>query len=128
MQSEQICTVPSSIMRYLTARHRSSTGLNFPCPRNFPARFFAGSSPSPMPAHECRVVPPILTAAIPVDAVIANECELFPPKVEEDALSALDLVQHCCLLWGQLHIRRLGFQWGKVSTKINTFTLVRCRR
>ncbi|KAI0344110.1 hypothetical protein BDW22DRAFT_1305332, partial [Trametopsis cervina] len=32
----------------------------------------AGSFPSPIAAHECSVLPPTLTAAIPVEAVTAN--------------------------------------------------------
>ncbi|KAI0047662.1 hypothetical protein FA95DRAFT_1463630, partial [Auriscalpium vulgare] len=34
--------------------------------------FSARSSPRPIPAHECSVVPPIFTDAMPVDAVIAS--------------------------------------------------------
>ncbi|KAI0317992.1 hypothetical protein OF83DRAFT_1030784, partial [Amylostereum chailletii] len=36
------------------------------------ASFSAVSFPRRIPAQECRVVPPILRDAIPVDAVIAN--------------------------------------------------------
>ncbi|KII93469.1 hypothetical protein PLICRDRAFT_65084, partial [Plicaturopsis crispa FD-325 SS-3] len=61
----------SSIIRVRTFCHRLRTFLNFGCPRNLPASFFASSCPKPIPAHECSVVPPMLTDAMPVDAVMA---------------------------------------------------------
>ncbi|EGO28446.1 hypothetical protein SERLADRAFT_380103, partial [Serpula lacrymans var. lacrymans S7.9] len=71
----------SSITNVLTCRHRSTTFLNLGCPRNFPASLWASSWPRPIPAQECNVVPPILTDAIPVDAVIASSPEERPPHI-----------------------------------------------
>lgn len=34
-----------------------------------------------MPAHECNVVPPMFTEAMPVDAVMARVGHPFPPQV-----------------------------------------------
>ncbi|KAG2123605.1 hypothetical protein DEU56DRAFT_745290, partial [Suillus clintonianus] len=62
----------SSSMRVRTRCHRSLTRSNLGWPRNLPPSFFASSRPSPIPAHECTVVPPMLTDAIPVEAVIAR--------------------------------------------------------
>src|SRR6266704_1702281 len=62
----------SSTISVSTSCHRSLTGLNLDCPQNLPARFLADCSPRPIPAQEWRVQPPMFTAAIPVDAVIAN--------------------------------------------------------
>ncbi|KAI9572607.1 hypothetical protein HD554DRAFT_1983276, partial [Boletus coccyginus] len=70
----------SSKIRVWTLRQRSRTFLNFSWPRNLPASFFASSCPMPMPAHECRVVPPMLTEAMPVDAVIARVGQPLPPR------------------------------------------------
>ncbi|KAF8078243.1 hypothetical protein FPV67DRAFT_1383382, partial [Lyophyllum atratum] len=60
----------SSMISVFAFCQRSRTWRNFCCPRNFPAYRFEGSSPRPIPAQEWRVLPPILTAAIPVEAVI----------------------------------------------------------
>lgn len=42
------------------------------CPRTLPTNRSIGSFPSLIPAHEWRVTPPILRAAIPVEAVTAT--------------------------------------------------------
>jgi hypothetical protein len=63
-----------------TLSHRYLTGSNLDCFQNLPARFLADCSPRPIPAQEWRVQPPMFTAAIPVDAVIANRSEGLPPK------------------------------------------------
>lgn len=39
---------------------------------SLPTNFLTGSSPSLIPAQECSVTPPMLIAAIPVEAVIAT--------------------------------------------------------
>ncbi|KAF9243747.1 hypothetical protein BU15DRAFT_42519, partial [Melanogaster broomeanus] len=70
----------SSRIRVFTPRQRSRTFLNFSCPRNFPASFLASSCPMPIPAHECNVVPPILTEAMPVEAVTASLEWPRPPQ------------------------------------------------
>ena len=44
----------------------------------------------PMPAHECSVVPPIFTEAIPVDAVIARVGLPLPPQASIMARSRTD--------------------------------------
>jgi len=40
--------------------------------RSLPTNCLTGSSPSLIPAQECSVTPPMLIAAIPVEAVIAT--------------------------------------------------------
>ncbi|KZT06266.1 uncharacterized protein LAESUDRAFT_604359, partial [Laetiporus sulphureus 93-53] len=40
----------------------------------------AGSRPSPIPAHECNVDPPMFTEAIPVAAVTARVRSPRPPQ------------------------------------------------
>ncbi|KDQ54845.1 hypothetical protein JAAARDRAFT_92464, partial [Jaapia argillacea MUCL 33604] len=62
----------SSMIKVLTCLHLFLAGSTFFCPRSFPASFSLGSAPNPIPAHECRVEPPMLTAAMPVDAVMAT--------------------------------------------------------
>ncbi len=59
----------SSIIRLSTSNQRS---LKRFVPRILPERRFAVSSPRPIPAQECNVVPPMLMDAIPVEAVIAT--------------------------------------------------------
>ena len=44
----------------------------------------------PMPAHECNVVPPMFTEAMPVDAVIARVGEPLPPQASMMARSRTD--------------------------------------
>lgn len=58
-------------MRADVFRQRCNTKFNILFPRNFPISLAALSFPRPMPAQECRVQPPMFTAAIPVVAVIA---------------------------------------------------------
>ncbi|KAF8139880.1 hypothetical protein EV363DRAFT_1153034, partial [Boletus edulis] len=48
------------------------------------------SCPRPMPAHECNVVPPIFTEAMPVDAVIARLGQPLPPQASMMARSRTD--------------------------------------
>ena len=43
-----------------------------------------------MPAHECNVVPPIFTEAMPVDAVIASVGQPLPPQASMMARSRTD--------------------------------------
>lgn len=45
----------------------------------FSTKRSASPFPSPTPANECKVVPPIFTAAIPVDAVTATSVD-GPPS------------------------------------------------
>lgn len=59
----------SSIIRLSTPNQRS---LKLFVPRILRERRFAVRPPRPMPAQECKVVPPMLTDAIPVDAVTAT--------------------------------------------------------
>jgi hypothetical protein len=44
---------------------------------NFPINTPGSSSANPTPPNECNVIPPILQAAIPVDAVTATASGLF---------------------------------------------------
>lgn len=60
----------SSMMRVFVSFQRRKTFLHFSCPRILPTSLSTDSCPRPVPAQECRVTPPILTAAIPVDAVM----------------------------------------------------------
>ena len=83
-------SILSSNIRVFTVRQRSRTLLSFSWPRNLPASFFASSFPIPIPAHECSVVPPIFTAAIPVDAVIARPGLPLPPHASMMARSRTD--------------------------------------
>lgn len=74
----------------LTVRHRFTTFSNFDCPSILPTNFLTGSLPKPIPAQECKVVPPMLTAAIPVLAVIANVSEAQPPHDRMISRSSTD--------------------------------------
>ncbi|KAJ8593557.1 hypothetical protein M405DRAFT_731234, partial [Rhizopogon salebrosus TDB-379] len=47
--------------------------------------------PSPIPAQECTVVPPMLTDAIPVDAVIARPSWPRPPRTRMISRKSTDL-------------------------------------
>ena len=87
----QMCNLLSSRMSTLTLCHRRLTGSYFFWYKNLPERSFTDSFPSPIPAQEWRVQPPIFTAAIPVDAVIARFCEDLPPKLSMIARSRTDL-------------------------------------
>ncbi|KAG2028336.1 hypothetical protein BDR03DRAFT_813937, partial [Suillus americanus] len=49
------------------------------------------SRPSPIPAHECTVVPPMLTDAIPVEAVIARPEWPRPPRARIISRKRTDL-------------------------------------
>ncbi|KAJ6501689.1 hypothetical protein C8R47DRAFT_969824 [Mycena vitilis] len=61
----------SSMMSVFTLLQRSRTSV-FLKPMSLPATFLAGSFPIPMPAQECNVQPPMLIAAMPVEAVIPS--------------------------------------------------------
>ncbi|TEB39068.1 hypothetical protein FA13DRAFT_435508 [Coprinellus micaceus] len=58
-------------MRVDVRVQRFHTGWNFLFPRTLPTNLEGSSCPSPIPAQEWRVQPPMLTAAMPVVAVIA---------------------------------------------------------
>lgn len=62
----------SSIINVSVDCHLLHTFRRVFCPLIFPTSLSTGSFASPHPAKEWRVDPPILTAAIPVDAVTAN--------------------------------------------------------
>ncbi|KAG1904439.1 uncharacterized protein F5891DRAFT_891446, partial [Suillus fuscotomentosus] len=49
------------------------------------------SRPSPIPAHECTVVPPVLTDAIPVEAVIPRPEWPRPPRARMISRKRTDL-------------------------------------
>ncbi|KZP32386.1 hypothetical protein FIBSPDRAFT_723255, partial [Athelia psychrophila] len=51
----------------------------------------ASSWPSPMPVQECKVVPPIFIAAMPVEAVIPRSSDDLPPRVAIISRNKTDL-------------------------------------
>ncbi|KAH9065956.1 hypothetical protein EDB87DRAFT_1594051 [Lactarius vividus] len=74
----------SSIIRLSTSHQRF---LKRSVPRILPERCLALPSPKPIPAQECKVVPPMLMDAIPVEAVMATlrhvdlkNCMISPSK------------------------------------------------
>lgn len=79
------------MMRVSTWRQRSRTFTNFGWPRNLPARLLADSWPKPIPAQECSVVPPMLTEAIPVEAVMPSVADEEPPDMRIISRKRTDL-------------------------------------
>ncbi|KAL1689969.1 hypothetical protein GGG16DRAFT_56696, partial [Schizophyllum commune] len=71
----------SSMISVSTIRHLSSTFFMTVCPNPsiFPAKSHPSLIPRPIPAHECKVVPSMLHAAIPVAAVMARRADILPP-------------------------------------------------
>ncbi|KAH6916797.1 hypothetical protein BKA70DRAFT_1090118, partial [Coprinopsis sp. MPI-PUGE-AT-0042] len=47
------------------------------------AKSSAFSLPSPMAAKECMVLPPMLSPAMPVEAVMATSCSINRPRAQE---------------------------------------------
>ncbi|KZP32338.1 hypothetical protein FIBSPDRAFT_723153, partial [Athelia psychrophila] len=82
---------PSSIMSELTVRHRSSTNRRVFWKRILFAISLAASRPRPIPAQECKVVPPIFIAAMPVEAVIPSVLDDAPPNVAMISRNKTDL-------------------------------------
>ena len=68
-RSDRSASSPSSMINTFVLTHRATA---FFCFLIFPTSCLGSSIPSPTPPNECRVVPPMLHAAMPVEAVTAT--------------------------------------------------------